>query len=133
MDISNRLTELDKIANSNIAIDKTMPLMDYGYCMKMRELYNDYKSGSITLDSCKRRKQEFIKEYTKLLEDIISSSKVYLKYQENIKKSEILRAEINKSSDLQEMLLKSLEIVSLLTGDETFYKINSKKVGDDNG
>lgn len=130
MNISNRLKELDKIANSNIAIEKTMPLMDYGYCIKMRELYNDYKSGSITFDSCKRRKQEFIKEYTKLLEDIISSSKVYLKYQENIKKSEILRAEINKSSDLQEMLLKSLEIVSLLTGDETFYKINTRKLGD---
>ena len=130
MNISNRLKELDKIANSNIAIEKTMPLMDYGYCIKMRELYNDYKSGSITLDSCKRRKQEFIKEYTKLLEDIISSSKIYLKYQENIKKSEILKAEINKSSDLQEMLLKSLEIVSLLTGYETFYKINTRKLGD---
>ena len=123
-----KLEELDKMANSNIAIEKTMPLMDYAYCMKMRELYTDYQKKLITLDSCKKRKEEIIEEYQRCS----SCLDVNKKYQENIKKSEILRAEINKSSDLQEMLLKSLEIVSLLTGDETFYKINAKKVGDNN-
>ena len=124
-----KLEELDKIANSNIVIEKTMPLADYAYCMKMRELYTDYRKGLITLDSCKKRKKEIVEEYQKCS----SCLEVYKKYQENIKKSEILRVEINKSSDLQEMLLKSLECISLMTGDETFYKINAKKVGDSNG
>lgn len=119
-----KLEELDKIAISNMAIEKTMPLMDYAYCMKMRELYADYRKGLITLDSCKKRKKEIVEEYQKCS----SCLEVYKKYQENIKKSEILRAEINKSSDLQEMLLKSLECISLMTDDEVFYKLNSKKV-----
>ena len=128
MNITDRLKELDKIAVSDMAIEKTMSLMDYGYCMKMRELYTDYRKGLVTLDSCKKRKEEIVEEYLRCS----SCLDVHKKYQENIMKSDVLRCEINKSSDLQEMLLKSLEIVSLLTGDETFYKTNSRKVSDDN-
>lgn len=123
-----KLEELDKMAISDMAIEKTMPLMDYAYCMKMRELYTDYRKGLITLDSCKKRKEEIIREYKKAS----SCLEIYEKYQDNIMKSEALRIEINRSNDLQETLLKSLEIVSLLTGDETFYKINARKLGDNN-
>lgn len=119
-----KLEELDKIAISNMAIEKTIPLADYGYCMKMRELYNDYRKGLITLESCKKRKEEIIEEYQRCS----SCLDVHKKYQENIMKSEILRTEINKSSDIVETLLKSLECISLMTGDETFYKINAEKV-----
>lgn len=120
------LEELDKIASSNMAIEKSMPLADYGYCLKMRELYTDYHKGLVNLESCQKRKKEIVGEYEKTS----SCLETYKKYQENIKKSEILRAEINKSSDLQEMLLKSLECISLMTSDETFYKINTRKLGD---
>lgn len=119
-----KLEELDEIAKSNIAIEKSMPLADYGYCLKMRELYADYRKGLINLESCKKRKEEIVGEYKKCS----SCLEVYSEYQENIKKSEMLRAEINKSNDLKEMLSKALECISLMTGDETFYKINVRKV-----
>ena len=121
-----KLEELDEIAKSNIAIEKSMPLADYGYCLKMRELYTDYRKGLITLDSCKKRKEEIIGEYEKTS----SCLEVYKKYQDAILKSETLRSEINKSNDLEEMFRKALECISLLTGDETFYKINIKKLGE---
>lgn len=122
------LKNLDTIANANEHLDRNMYIVDYGYCTKVRELYQGYKNNQITLEDCKKIKAEIVKEYSKIIEDITFCSKVYIEYQENIKKSEILRAEINKSSDLQEMLLKSLECISLMTGDETFYKINARKV-----
>lgn len=124
------LKSLDIIANSDEPIDKHMHIVDYGYCTKVRELYQSYKANQMSLEDCKKLKIKISKEYEDIVENLTYCSKIYLKYQENIKKSEILRAEINKSSDLQEMLLKSLEIVSLLTGDETFYKINARKLGD---
>ena len=127
------LKNLDVIANKDEPIDRNMYLIDYGYCAKVRELYQSYKANQMSLEDCKKLKVKISKEYEDIIEDITHCSQVWLEHQENIKKSEILRAEINKSSDLQEMFLKSLHIVSLLTGDETFYKINSKKVGDDNG
>ena len=123
------LKKLDIIANSDEPID--MNLLDYGYCVKVRELYQNYKNNQMNIEDCKKAKAEITREYEKIVDDKISSSKIYSEYQESIKKSEILRAEINKSSDIVEMLLKSLECISLMTGDETFYKMNSKKVNKD--
>ena len=124
------LKSLDIIANSDEPIDKHMHIVDYGYCTKVRELYQSYKANQMSLDDCKKLKVKISKEYENIIENLTYCSRIWLEHQENIKKSEILKAEINKSSDLQEMLLKSLEIVSLLTGDETFYKINTRKLGD---
>ena len=126
------LKDLDIIANKSEPIDRSMYIVDYGYCAKVRELYQSYKANQMSLEDCKKLKVSITKEYENIIENLTYCSRIWLEYQENIKKSEILRAEVNKSSDLQEMLLKSLEIVSLLTGDETFYKINAKKVGDNN-
>ena len=127
MEKSN-LKDLDIIANSDEPLDFDMNLLDYGYCAKVRKLYQNYKNNQMNIEDCKKLKVKISKEYEDIVEYITHSSRVWLEHQENIKKSEILRAEVNKSTDLQEMLLKSLEIVSLLTGDETFYKINAEKV-----
>lgn len=124
------LKNLDIIANSNELLDRNMHIADYGYCAKVRELYQSYKANQMSLEDCKKLKVKISKEYENIIEDITHCSQVWLEHQENIKKSEILRAEINKSSDLQEMLLKSLECISLMTSDETFYKINTRKLGD---
>ena len=127
------LKSLDIIANSDEPMDKHMHIVDYGYCAKVRELYQSYKANQMSLEDCKKLKVKISKEYEDIVENLTYCSRIWLEHQENIKKSEILRAEINKSNDLQEMLLKSLECISLMTGDETFYKINAKKVGDSNG
>ena len=126
------LKNLYVIANKDEPIDRNMYLIDYGYCAKVRELYKSYKGNQMSLEDCKKLKVKISKEYEDIVENLTCCSRIWLEHQENIKKSEILRAEINKSNDLQEMLLKSLECISLMTGDETFYKINAKKVGNNN-
>lgn len=122
------LKELDYIANSNDEIDINMNSIDYAYCVKVRELYRNYKANRMTLEQCKAKKNDIIKEYNRNLETTTACSKIYLKNQENIKNSELLRAEINKSTDLKEMLFKSLECIAVLTNDETFYNMNMKKI-----
>ena len=56
----------------------------------------------------------------------------YKKQQEHIKKSEQLRAEINKNIQAGEpvykVLLKAIECISLMTGDKTFYDMNKENL-----
>jgi len=56
----------------------------------------------------------------------------YKKQQENVKKSERLRAEVNKSIQAGEpvykVLLKAIECISLMTGDKLFYDMNKSNL-----
>lgn len=45
----------------------------------------------------------------------------------NIRESELLRCEINKSNDKKEIIDKALKCISLLSGDNLFYENNIKK------
>lgn len=55
-------------------------------------------------------------------EKFLQAQNVYKEYQENIKKSELLRAEINKAAKEEAapeiLLLKAIEVIYLLTGDK---------------
>lgn len=116
--------ELDRLANSPETLGN-LDLMDFAYCYKVRELYNAYKGNQLTLEECKKAKSKVQHEY----ENFTQTANVYTHYQEGIKKSELLRSIVNKSNDVTEMLSKCLEIVSLLTGDETFLTCNLRKLG----
>lgn len=56
----------------------------------------------------------------------------YKKQQENIKKLEQLRAEINKDiqagEPIYKVLLKAIECISLMTGDRVFYDMNKNNL-----
>ncbi|MGL5149077.1 MAG: hypothetical protein ACRC7N_00685 [Clostridium sp.] len=54
-------------------------------------------------------------------------AKQYL-YAERIKASEKLRIDINFEEDLFKMLDKSLLLIYIMTGDESFYKQNRDKL-----
>jgi hypothetical protein len=123
-----RLQELDRLANSPDTLGN-LDLMDFAYCYKVREVYNAYKENSMTLEECKEAKEGVKKEYLKISNNILDGFATYCNYQDNLKSSELLRAEVNQSNDPTEMLPKCLEIISLLTGDETFLTCNLRKLG----
>lgn len=115
------LEELDNIANSGEAISYNLTLMDYGYCCKMRSLYNEYKAGRMDIADCKIRKQQLIKEYRELSEEMQRCIEMYKEYQENIKKSDIIRSDIAKSNDINEIADLAVKAISLMTGDTVIY------------
>ena len=57
---------------------------------------------------------------------------VYKEHQENIKRAEQLRTDINKGVQAGEpvykILLKAIECISLMTGDRVFYDMNKNKL-----
>lgn len=128
MNIQKHLEDLDLLSNSQNPLGSELSLLDLGYCIRLRGYYIDYANNTITLDKAQKLKDRLQKEYIQLHNKINQGLEVYKQYQEAIKKSELVRSDINKSSSLNDMLLKSLEYISLTTGDKTFYDINVRKI-----
>lgn len=127
--IKKHLSDIDKIAyNGEEYIQDCENFLDYGYYAVVKDLYFTYKAGGLPKEECIQAKEIYQKQYIDEYITNNSHKEMYKGYQENIMKSDVLRSEINRSSDIKEMLLKSLECISLTTGDDAFYKINSKKI-----
>jgi|GEM_PF-4076102 hypothetical protein len=127
MNIQKYLEGLDVLSNSQNPLGSELSLLDLGYCIRLRGYYIDYANNIITFDKAQKLKDRLQKEYIQLYNKINQGLEVYKQYQEAIKKSELVRSDINKSSNLNDMLLKSLEYISLTTGDKTFHDINVRK------
>lgn len=127
MNIQKHLEDLDVLSNSQNPLGSELSLLDLGYCIRLRGYYIDYANNIITLDKAQKLKDRLQKEYIQLYNKINQGLEVYKQYQEAIKKSELVRLDINKSSDINTILLKALEYISLTTGDKTFYDINVRK------
>lgn len=128
MNIQKHLEDLDLLSNSQYPLGSELSLLDLGYCIRLRGYYIDYANNIITFDKAQKLKDRLQKEYIQLHNKINQGLEVYKQYQEVIKQSELVRSDINKSSNLNDMLLKSLEYISLTTGDKTFYDINVRKI-----
>lgn len=128
MNIQKYLEGLDVLSNSQNPLGSELSLLDLGYCIRLRGYYIDYANNIITFDKAQKLKDRLQKEYIQLYNKINQGLEVYKQYQEVIKQSELVRSDINKSSNLNDMLLKSLEYISLTTGDKTFYDINVRKI-----
>lgn len=127
MNIQKHLEDLDLLSNSQYPLGSELSLLDLGYCIRLRGYYIDYANNIITFDKAQKLKDRLQKEYIQLYNKINQGLEVYKQYQEVIKQSELVRSDINKSSNLNDMLLKSLEYISLTTGDKTFHDINVRK------
>lgn len=127
-DIKKHLEDLDQLSNSQNPLGSELSLLDLGYCIRLRGYYIDYANNIITLDKAQKLKDKLQTEYTQLHEKINQGLEVYKQYQEAILNSELVRSNINKSDNLNDMFLKALEYISLTTGDKTFYDINARKV-----
>ncbi|MBS6444539.1 MAG: hypothetical protein KH373_01895 [Ruminococcus sp.] len=127
MNIQKHLEDLDVLSNSQNPLGSELSLLDLGYCIRLRGYYIDYANNIITFDKAQKLKDRLQKEYIQLHNKINQGLEVYKQYQEAIKKSELVRSDINKSSDINTMLLKALEYISLTTDDRTFYDINVRK------
>lgn len=127
-DIQKHLEDLDQLSNSQNPLGSELSLLDLGYCIRLRGYYIDYANNIITLDKAQKLKDRLQTEYIQIHDKINQGFEIYGKYQEAILKSELVRSDINKSDNLNDMFLRALEYISLTTGDEAFYKINARKV-----
>ena len=90
---------------------------DYKYFDKIRELGYKYRAGQINREQFNAADQKYYKEYeqfkTKQFEHLADAAKVC----DNIRRTEMLKVELNKSESSDKALKFALEIAEICTGE----------------
>lgn len=132
-------TELDNLENEALGgdirgfVNKSDIHRPLEFKTLLNPLLEPNKGKEPYMDINPANKQE--KRYLTIEKDkeILEKAKeAYADYQKNIKATEILRSEINQDIhagfNLFKTLLKALECISLMTGDNNFYEGNKAKL-----
>ena len=88
----------------------------------------EYKQGNKTKEECREIGKLLRKEYEENKQTASRSLEVYREYQDNIKRLDSLRIEINKAQTVEGKLRAALEIVGIVTGDGDFMRRNLKGI-----
>lgn len=102
------------------------PADEYKYFDMLRITYLKYKFSGMPKTEAAKQERLLLREYEQSKERDSRSLKVYQEYQKNIKRFEILKIKINKADDPMIKLSYALEIIGIITGDDSFMRINLK-------
>lgn len=104
------------------------PPAEYKYFSELRKIYYAFKFEGLTKDDAEKQKAVLLRQYQENLHEHENCLAVYRHYQENIRLSEMLKTEIQKSHDIHDIAVTAIQIIGLLTHDECFIKTNSAKL-----
>lgn len=105
------------------------PPPEYKYFSELRKIYHAFKFDGLSQESAERMKKSLVIEYRKYLENFTDAVQTYRNYQKNIRQSEMLKTDIQKSHDIHEIAETAVRAVGLMTHDESFIKTNLEKLG----
>lgn len=104
------------------------PPPEYKYFSELRKIYHAFKFEGLSQENAERQKKSLLIEYRKYLENFTNAVQTYKSYQDNIRISEMLKTEIQKSQDIHDIAVTAVKAVGLMTHDESFIKNNLKKL-----
>ena len=114
--------EIEHAARRDEKLPDGTSTIDYAAYYAMKRLYDLYWQKRITVDEASERKKQVRSAFereTKVYQNYMEFTKLY---QDRVKKSELLRAEINrmmgKNKDTPQILQAALECIRELTGDQ---------------
>lgn len=98
------------------------PADEYKYFDRLRIIYLKYKFSGMPKDEAVQLERYLLREYEQSKERDSRSLKVYQEYQKNIKRFEMLKIAIRKADDPMKKLAVALEIIDVVTGDDSFMR-----------
>lgn len=104
------------------------PPPEYKYFSELRKVYYAYKFEGLSQEEAERRKKSLLIDYRKYSGNFDYCRSVWKNYQENIKVSEMLKTDIQKSHDVHDIAVTAVKAIGLMTHDETFIKTNTAKL-----
>lgn len=104
------------------------PPAEYKYFSELRKVYYAFKFEGLAKSDAEKRKADLLRRYREDLQEHENRLEVYRQYQENIRKSGMLKTEIQKSHDIHDIAVTAVQIIGLLTDDECFIKTNTAKL-----
>ena len=117
-ELAYKREEISKIAN--------LP-QKYAY-IQLVDLYDGYKYGNYTKEKSIEIKNKIKKEYESNLASYIENTEKYKVYNKNRIDNTLLLAELEKTTDKNEMIRILLEIVSKCLDDKTVMERNIRKI-----
>lgn len=104
------------------------PPAEYKYFSELRKIYYAFKFERLAKSDAEKQKAVLLRHYHEDLQEHEDRLAVYRHYQDNIRTSEMLKTEIQKSRDIHDIAVTAIQIIGLLTNDECFIKTNSAKL-----
>ena len=113
----------------NTDISRIEPVA-YKFLDRYRELIMLYKNGEKTKEECQEIGKLLRKEYEENMQAVGRYTEFNKKYQDNIKASEALMAEMNKGVyNVEDTLQIALKVISLLRGEDVSEKTILRRLG----
>ena len=113
----------------NTDISRIEPVA-YKFLDQYRELIMEFKSGHKSKEKCQEIGKQLRKEYEENMQAVGRYTEFNKNYQDNIKASEALMAEMNKGVyNVEDTLQIALKVISLLRGEEVSEKNILRRLG----
>ena len=113
----------------NTDISRIEPVA-YKFLDQYRELIMEFKSGHKSKEKCQEIGKQLRKEYEENMQAVGRYTEFNKKYQDNIKASEALMAEMNKGVyNAEDTLQIALKVISLLRGEDVSEKTILRRLG----
>lgn len=116
--------KLEHMAYENTLDYTDFPPAEYKYFDKLSQLGSIYRSGQFPKGLCKERKDAYLCDYRKDADKTRKNHEAEVGYQENIRRSDELRCEINSTRNHDVKLMLALRCIELMTGEEGFERRN---------
>lgn len=102
------------------------PADEYKYFDRLRIIYLRFKFDDLSKEDAVQQERQLAAEYRSAKERATQSLNICRKYQNSIKRCEQLKIQVNKAKSDRDKLLPALEIIGLITDDESFFRINRR-------
>lgn len=106
---------------------ENFPAAEYKYFDRLRIVYLEYKFNDMPKEEAMQQEHMLLDEYRRSKEKSVQGLMVCRKYQDNIKRLEHLKIQVNKARSYKDKLRPALEMIGLITDDESFLRINMEE------
>jgi RPA family protein len=106
-----------------------LPPPAYKYFAELTAVYYAFRFEGMPKEDAESRKRMLLKAYQRDIADLHRAREIFAEYQENVKKSELCRTEIEKAEDAVTIAAMACEIIEALTGETGFAARQKRKIG----
>lgn len=107
---------------------RSLPAPAYKYFSELAAIYYAFRFEGMPKEDAERAKRLLLKAYQQETADLHSAREIFAEYQENAKKSELCRTEIEKAEDAVTIAARACEIIEALTGETGFAERQKRKL-----
>jgi len=119
---------LEKQAYSGTIEISDFPPVEYKYFSELRQIYYAFKFEGLSKPDAEKQKIKLFRQYQDEKQSYDKYHQFVKDWNEAIRKSELLRSQISKSSDITEKLKLAVECIGALTGDTVFTRTETEKL-----